>query len=436
MEFLFLYGWDWLALTIFLLLRFLTHYRHDNCKSQSEFIEKAISFYIGYLDEERSVNYISPLITETVKATIAGTEQRLSRLMFKVAVELGKISNMLAAVNDIDDETLRQLQSMCVNEVRRINGIISYIDDYGIGAFVMLKKEECEEIPLDNQILPKCSRLKISTLKLSDRVEGNRLGEGAIGIALWNWLESDDEEIYVTVFDKHRKLIEMLQKFGFELAGYNSRNEGVYLRSKNAINFMTPYTSFPFINKEARAFAMLPIEAEWHDKIFPYSELKNTKQDTEEFAAANGMTKTYICFPVNTPCYSPGMPIMIYRKSSDEYNRGFKSVVTSYGTIVRSEPIKQNWSYLKSFEEYVKIVGNKSVFTHSEIKNFYEKMKNLYVLELVYNHAFGKGCNVNYNTLNDNGIWKNCHPYQAVYSMNDFRAILSLAKQDENKLIK
>ena len=105
-----------------------THYKHDNCKSQSEFIEKAISFYIGYHDEEKSVNYISPMITETVKATIAGTEQRLSRLLFKVAVELGKISNMLAAVHDIDDETLHQLQSMCVNEVRRINGIISYED--------------------------------------------------------------------------------------------------------------------------------------------------------------------------------------------------------------------------------------------------------------------------------------------------------------------
>ena len=105
-----------------------THYKHDNCKSQSEFIEKAIAFYICYLDEEKSVNYLSPLITETVKATIAGTEQRLSRLMFKVAVELGKISNMLAAVNDIDDDTVRQLQSMCVNEVRRINGIISYED--------------------------------------------------------------------------------------------------------------------------------------------------------------------------------------------------------------------------------------------------------------------------------------------------------------------
>lgn len=102
------------------------HYRGDNCKSQSEFIEKAISFYIGYLDEEKSVNYISPMITETVKATIKGTEQRVSRLLFKIAVEMGKLSHMLAAVNDIDDETLHQLHIMCLNEVRRINGIINY----------------------------------------------------------------------------------------------------------------------------------------------------------------------------------------------------------------------------------------------------------------------------------------------------------------------
>ena len=104
------------------------HFKSDNCKSQSEFIEKAIRFYIGYLDEEKSVNYISPMITETVKAQIKGTEQRLARLLFKVAVELGKLSHMLAAANDVDDETLRQLHIMCVNEVRKINGIIDYED--------------------------------------------------------------------------------------------------------------------------------------------------------------------------------------------------------------------------------------------------------------------------------------------------------------------
>ena len=104
------------------------HYKNDNCKSQSEFIEKAIKFYVGYLDEEKSVNYISPMITETVKAQIKGTEQRLARLIFKVAVELGKLSHMTAAMNDIDDETLKSLHAMCVTEVRKINGIIDYED--------------------------------------------------------------------------------------------------------------------------------------------------------------------------------------------------------------------------------------------------------------------------------------------------------------------
>ena len=104
------------------------HYKNDNCRSQSEFIEKAIKFYIGYLNEEDNINYLSPMITETVKAQIKGTEQRLSRLLFKVAVELGKLSHMTAAVNEVDDDTLNSLHAMCVNEVRKINGIIDYED--------------------------------------------------------------------------------------------------------------------------------------------------------------------------------------------------------------------------------------------------------------------------------------------------------------------
>lgn len=106
-------------------------YKEDNCASKTEFIEKAVKFYIGYLRQQEEVNYLSPLITETVKAQIKGTEQRLARLLFKVAVELGKLSHMTAAINDVDDETLDKLQSMCVNEVRRINGIIDFEDAVG-----------------------------------------------------------------------------------------------------------------------------------------------------------------------------------------------------------------------------------------------------------------------------------------------------------------
>ena len=103
-------------------------YKSDNCSTRTEFIEKAVRFYLDYLNEESGVNYISPMITETVKAEIKGTEQQLARLLFKVAVELGKLSHMLAAVNEIDEETLRDLHTMCINEVRKINGIINYED--------------------------------------------------------------------------------------------------------------------------------------------------------------------------------------------------------------------------------------------------------------------------------------------------------------------
>ena len=102
-------------------------YKEDNCASKTEFIEKAVKFYIGYLRQEE-VNYLSPMITETVKAQIKGTEQRLARLLFKVTVELGKLFHMTAALNDVDDEILKSLHAMCVTEVRKINGIIDYED--------------------------------------------------------------------------------------------------------------------------------------------------------------------------------------------------------------------------------------------------------------------------------------------------------------------
>ena len=57
---------------------------------------------------------------------VKGTEQRLSRAMFKIAVELGAITHMLAAVHDIDDDTMIKLRAMCTDEVRRINGIINF----------------------------------------------------------------------------------------------------------------------------------------------------------------------------------------------------------------------------------------------------------------------------------------------------------------------
>ncbi len=101
-------------------------YESDNCKSKSEFIEKAINFYLGYLKQEDNINYLAPRITSSVDAVVHGTEQRINRNLFKIAVELGKLSHMLAAANDVDEDTLQELHEMCLDEVRHINGVINF----------------------------------------------------------------------------------------------------------------------------------------------------------------------------------------------------------------------------------------------------------------------------------------------------------------------
>ncbi|HEZ7986810.1 MAG TPA: hypothetical protein RWO09_07740 [Ruminococcus sp.] len=105
-----------------------TLFEHDNCKSRSEFIEKAVRFYCGYLlnKEHTATEFIAPQLAEITEGIVRGSEQKLSRAMFKIAVELGAVTHMLAALNNIEDETLFKLRQMCTDEVKRINGVINF----------------------------------------------------------------------------------------------------------------------------------------------------------------------------------------------------------------------------------------------------------------------------------------------------------------------
>ena len=73
-----------------------------------------------------AAEYAAPQITAITEGIVKGTEQRLPRALFKVAVELGAVSHMLAAVHEIDDDTMIKLRTMCTDEVKRINGIINF----------------------------------------------------------------------------------------------------------------------------------------------------------------------------------------------------------------------------------------------------------------------------------------------------------------------
>ena len=99
-----------------------------NCKVRNEFIEKAIEFYSGYVSAEVHSEILSDVITESMEGIAKSLENRFGRLLFKIAVEMAKLEQMLASINEMDDETIERLHKCCVDEVKKINGIIKMED--------------------------------------------------------------------------------------------------------------------------------------------------------------------------------------------------------------------------------------------------------------------------------------------------------------------
>lgn len=105
-------------------------YKADNCRSQSEFIEKAISAYIGYLQEKDSRGMLPNFFVSTLNAIVDNSANRQNRMLFKLAVEMAMIMNILAAHYEIEEKDLAQLRSGCVNEIKRISGMLKFEDAY------------------------------------------------------------------------------------------------------------------------------------------------------------------------------------------------------------------------------------------------------------------------------------------------------------------
>ena len=97
----------------------------DNCKSRSEFIDKALNFYMGYLISEDTTGYLSKILISAMQGIMKETENRNASNLFRLSVEMSMMMNILAAGLEISDEELRSLRGRCVQEVKKIRGKIS-----------------------------------------------------------------------------------------------------------------------------------------------------------------------------------------------------------------------------------------------------------------------------------------------------------------------
>lgn len=99
-----------------------------NAESRSEFIREAIEHYIAVLNMKESSRVLTPALESVIGSKIALTEDRISRILFKLGVEVAMMSNILAATHNINEDSLSALRRFCTNEVAAIGGKYSFED--------------------------------------------------------------------------------------------------------------------------------------------------------------------------------------------------------------------------------------------------------------------------------------------------------------------
>lgn len=97
-------------------------------RSLNAFVLKAIEFYLGYLRQGKNLNYISPILASSIKGEMKNIEHNLSEIIFKAAVQLSMLTQIVADEKEFYPDYLEELQKWCAEKVALTNGIISLED--------------------------------------------------------------------------------------------------------------------------------------------------------------------------------------------------------------------------------------------------------------------------------------------------------------------
>lgn len=104
--------------------------RDSTIQNRTELIEDALRFYLGFLTSQKAEDYLLQSLSSVMTGTVQDSENRIARMEFKIAVELSKLSQVIAYTHDVDEEALHKLHLKCLDEVKRINGAIDFEGAY------------------------------------------------------------------------------------------------------------------------------------------------------------------------------------------------------------------------------------------------------------------------------------------------------------------
>lgn len=309
--------------------------------------------------------------------------------------------------------------------------------------FVYLKIEDS----LDTNIIPPLYPtrwVKIGTFKIEAR--RTKLGQRLIKRAFDFAISHNIFDLYVTAYDKHAVLIDILKHYGFVEYG-NKGSEKVLVKHiisnndlptfsevcgklercpplprefsnlrisrKNAIqryrqdpsfqhcyqnceHFFQFYESlkvpenlsfiFPTLSARNNKKYILSIYPEYHTRMFSDSKLQTESNSILcDISESNSIHKVYLSAIDNTQFLQKGDLLIIYRtKDNNAQSANYSSVATSLCVV-------EEYKHVENFcceDEFIGYCKPHNVFSIEELQRFYKTKRYPHIIKMTYNIAF------------------------------------------------
>ena len=365
---------------------------NDNSKIDNIFLYQAykrlVDFFItddkGILEKAKQL-YIEDVVLSAADFLNLVERKYPSLIDYKVlSVELLNISEL--NLRDKFFNSLREdygeygFSDWLANKAKSGEKAYVFKNSEGLQGFLYLKIEGEEEDYSD--IRPRFEpkrRLKIGTFKTNST--GLRVGERFLKIIFDYAQKSDVAEIYVTLFENKRKGVAVLQKlmmqWGFEIFGKKiTTGEIVMVKKMNSyLDDKDPKYNYPNL-KTGISYGVLPIDYQFHTDLFPDLFLKNENMTLfVEKPCSYAVEKIYVCSTKKVPL-KPGDIMAIYRMSEKLFKK--------YNSVVSGVCVLQQVVYASSFEEYLDICGNRTVFELAQLREFYFEKNYKTILKVLF----------------------------------------------------
>lgn len=234
--------------------------------------------------------------------------------------------------------------------------------------------------------LPPAHRLKVGTFKVNPH--GTRLGERFLKRAFDIAVKQKMHSLYVTVFQKHEALVELFSRYGFLFVAKKTGAKGSELVLERRLDVVKGdvVLDYPRIPIQSGRHFVLSIYPKWHSRLLPDSLLKTESASILEDAShTNSIHKIYLAAMKGVEHLRRGDTLLIYR-TADGGSAYYTSVVTSLCVVEDLIHI----TTFKSESEFIKYCHPYSIFSRTELRDFYAQKTYPWLIRFTYNLALTK----------------------------------------------